>query len=106
MEEINVQSLKDKKDRNESFFLLDVREQFEYQISNIDGTLIPLKEIPDRLSEIEDHKDKEIVVMCRSGNRSAEACKFLEKQGFSNVKNLKGGINAWAREIDNSLPVY
>ena len=106
MEEISVQSLKEKKDRNESFFLLDVREQFEYQISNIDGTLIPLKEIPDRLSEIEDNKDKEIVVMCRSGNRSAEACKFLEEQGFSNVKNLKGGINAWAREIDNSLPVY
>jgi len=106
MEEITVQSLKEMKDQNESFFLLDVREHFEYQISNIDGTLIPLKELPDRLSEIEGYKESEVIVMCRSGGRSAEACKFLKNKGFSNVKNLKGGINEWAREIDSSLPVY
>jgi len=106
MKEITVQELKKKFDRDESFFLLDVREQFEYQISNIDGTLVPLDLLPEKIDEFENKKDKEIIVMCRSGGRSAKACKLLSKHGFSDVKNLKGGINAWAREIDSSLPVY
>lgn len=104
MKETTVQELKDKKDRNDDFTLLDVREPHEYQISNIDGTLIPLDDLPGRTDELE--KDKEIVVMCRSGARSAEAVKFLENKGFENVSNLVGGVNAWAKEIDNSLPVY
>lgn len=106
MKEITVQELKEKFDRDESFFLLDVREQFEYQISNIDGKLVPLDLLPEKIDEIEDKKDEEVIVMCRSGARSAKACRLLSKHGFSNVKNLKGGINAWAREIDSSLPVY
>lgn len=104
MKETTVQELKEKKDRNDDFTLLDVREPHEYQISNIDGTLIPLDDLPGRTDELE--KDKEIVVMCRSGARSAQAVKFLEKKGFENVSNLVGGVNAWAKEIDNSLPVY
>ena len=106
MKEITVQDLKDKMDAGEDFFLLDVREPHEYAISNIDGTLIPLGELPNRLNEIEDQRDKEVVVMCRSGGRSAQGLKILEKNGFSNVINLKGGVNAWAKEIDPSKPVY
>lgn len=106
MKEISVQELKAKKDAGEDFFLLDVREQHEYYISNIDGLLIPLGDLPNRVSEIEDQRDKEVVVMCRSGGRSAKACEFLTSQGFSNVTNLVGGVNKWAEEIDPSLPVY
>ena len=104
MKEITVQELKEKKDRNEDFTLLDVREPHEYQISNIDGELIPLDDLPGRTDELD--KEKEIVVMCRTGGRSANACRFLEKKGFKNVSNLVGGVNAWAKEIDTSLPVY
>ncbi len=104
MKETTVEELKKKIDQEEDFILLDVREPYEYQISNIDGKLIPQDDLPDRLDELD--KSKEIVVMCRSGARSAKACNFLEKNGFNNVSNLKGGVNAWAREIDNSLPVY
>lgn len=63
-------------------------------------------ELATRIDEIGDKKDEEIVCMCRSGGRSAEACKTLQKKGFTNVKNLKGGINEWAKKIDTSLPVY
>lgn len=106
MKEITVHELKEKKENNEPFFLLDVREHFEYYISNLNGTLIPLDELPGRLGEIEDKKNGEIIVMCRSGVRSANARNLLLDKGFKNVKNLKGGINQWAREIDTSLPVY
>jgi rhodanese-related sulfurtransferase len=106
MKEITVQELKKKFDKGDNFFLLDVREQFEYQISNIDGELIPQDLLPEKIEEIEDKKNDEVIVMCRSGGRSAKACELLSKNGFEDVKNLKGGINAWAREIDSSLPVY
>ncbi len=106
MDEITVQELKEMQDKKKSYFLLDVREDFEFQISNINGTLIPLDLLPDKLDEIEDKKDEEVIVMCRSGVRSAKAQKFLLDNGFKKVRNLKGGINQWAREIDNSLPVY
>lgn len=104
MKETTVQELKEKINQNEDFTLLDVREPYEYQISNINGTLIPLDELTGRTDEID--KEKEVVVMCRSGARSADACKFLEKKGFKNVSNLVGGVNAWAKEIDTSLSVY
>ncbi len=110
MEEITVQELKQKIDNdNDHVFLLDVREPFEQYQSKIEyknTQLIPVGELADRLDEVEDQKDQEIVCMCRSGSRSAEACKLLEERGFSDVKNLKGGINEWARSIDKSLPVY
>ena len=106
MEEITVSQLKEMQDAHKEFILLDVRETFEYEFSNIGGQLIPLDQLPDRLNEIEQHKDKELIIMCRSGSRSARACEFLSRNGFTNVKNLKGGINDWAREIDSSLPIY
>ena len=108
MKEITVEELSKKLNKGEKDqpFILDVRESFEYQISNIDGTLIPLKQLNDRLDEIEEYKETEVVVMCRSGGRSGQATRFLEAQGFEDVKNLKGGINQWAKTIDDSLPVY
>lgn len=109
MEEITVEQLKQKIDEQKGTFVLDVREPFEKYQSDIDydhSALIPVGELATRIDEITDKKEEEIVCMCRSGGRSAEACKILSSKGFTNVKNLKGGINEWAREIDNSLPVY
>ena len=105
MKEITVQELKAKKDAGEDFFLLDVREGWEYEVSNVDGVHIPLGELPDRLAELEDQRDAEFVVMCRSGGRSGKAAEFLTSQGFSNVHNLKGGMTAWGKEIDPTVPV-
>lgn len=109
MQEITVQELKSKIDNNEDIFVLDVREPFEQYQSKLDyenSKLIPMGELGSRMNEIKSHKDSEIVCLCRSGGRSARACQMLEREGFENVKNLKGGINDWARHIDNSLPVY
>ena len=106
MEEITVYELKQKRESGEEFLLLDVREPFEYEISNIDGQLIPLDQLSERMDELSGYEDKEIVIMCRSGGRSARACEMLSRNGFQNVKNLKGGVNDWAREIDPTLPVY
>ena len=105
MKEITVQQLKEKKESGDDFFLLDVREGFEYMVSNLDGEHIPLGDLPSRVDEIKNNKDSEVVVMCRSGGRSGKALEFLEKEGFSNVHNLKGGITAWSKEIDTSMAV-
>lgn len=105
MKEITVQELKDKKESGEDFLLLDVREDVEYLVSNLDGHHIPLGQLDTRLKEIEGHKDSQVIVMCRTGNRSSRAASFLEKKGFDDVANLKGGIKKWADDIDPSLPV-
>lgn len=106
MKEITVEELKKKLDQREPLLLLDVRELFELHISNIDteSTLIPLDELQDRMKELD--KTSEIVVICRSGNRSRIACESLLENGFSNVANLKGGMNEWSVKIDPSLPQY
>lgn len=105
MKEITVQDLKTKKESNEKFVLLDVREDWEYMISNIDGIHIPLGELPHRISEIEHEKNSELIVMCRAGGRSSKAVEFLSANGFTNVTNLKGGMKEWGKEIDPSLPI-
>jgi rhodanese-related sulfurtransferase len=85
--------------------LLDVREPFERQLARIEPSLhIPMDEVPARLSELS--RDREIVVYCHSGGRSAMVAGFLEQQGFSHVANLSGGIDAWAREVDRKVPRY
>ena len=109
MSEITVQELKNKIDGGERPFILDVREPFEKYQSDISydhKVLIPIGDLPDRLDELEAYTEQEIVCLCRSGSRSAQACAFLRKRGYSDVKNLKGGINSWAKQIDTSLPVY
>jgi adenylyltransferase/sulfurtransferase len=103
--ETDVKELKRKIDANEDFFLLDVREPNEFQIGRIPGsTLIPLGEVPQRVNEIP--RDKEIVVHCKMGGRSAKAAAFLRQHGYKNVKNLKGGILDWSDKIDPSVPKY
>ncbi len=104
MNEITVQELKEKFDNQDDFQLIDVREDFEYETSNLGGRLIPLGGILIETDKID--QDKPVVVMCRSGKRSAAAIMQLEQQGFTNLYNLRGGILAWAAEIDPDITVY
>ncbi len=101
---ITVQELKERLDRGDDIFLLDVREPQEYQIVNLGAHLIPLGELPARVNELD--TSREIVVHCHSGARSARAVDFLRQMGFKKVKNLAGGINQWAARIDPTLPRY
>jgi len=102
MIEISVQELKAMIDAKEELFILDVREEYEYEAANIGATLIPMGDIMERVNEVP--KDKKVVVHCRSGKRSATVINALEQNfGYTNLVNLKGGIIAWASEIDNSL---
>lgn len=103
MKTISVDELKELKDSGADFQLIDVREQSEYDQSEIGGELIILGTIPNNIDKIA--KDKQVVVHCRSGKRSANAIMFLEQHGFDNLYNLEGGILAWRDEIDSSLDV-
>lgn len=104
MKEISVQELKEKIDNNEDFQLIDVRETFEYEMSNLDGLNIPLAGILIETDKIA--TDRPVIVQCRSGKRSAAAIMQLEQQGFDNLYNLKGGILAWQAAFDPNMPVY
>ena len=101
---MTVEELKQRRDRGDDLFVLDVREPHEYQICNIGGHLIPLGDLASRVNELD--SSREIVAHCRSGKRSAEASEFLRKAGFRKVSNLKGGILAWSDEVDPSVPKY
>ena len=105
VDRISVEDLKKKLDNGDDIFLLDVREPHEYEINNINnGYLIPLNDLPDRVNELDSSRD--IVAYCKVGGRSARAVDFLRKTGFKKVKNLVGGINAWAEKIDKTMPRY
>ncbi len=104
---MNIQPIevKEKKDAGEDFILLDVREAWEYERSHVpDSILIPLSEIPRRLAELD--KDDEIITMCHHGMRSASAQAFLIQQGFTNVTNMTGGIDAYSLTADPTIPRY
>ena len=103
--DITAVQLADKLEHGDQIRLLDVREPHELEISHLDGaTVVPLGQLAARLSELD--SAEEMVVLCKSGTRSARALELLVSAGFRKVKNLKGGINAWAEEIDPSLPIY
>jgi rhodanese-related sulfurtransferase len=103
MKEIDVHQLKAMMDAKEDFQLIDVREPHEYDVANLGGQLIPLGTVVDRAEEISE--EKRVVIHCRSGKRSEMAILELERRfGFDNLHNLKGGILAYANEIDPSLP--
>jgi sulfur-carrier protein adenylyltransferase/sulfurtransferase len=102
---ITASELREKLDRKEKFVLVDVREPYEYDICNIPGSkLIPLGELPARLSELDSADD--IVLHCKVGGRSAKALKILQEAGFRKLSNLRGGITAWSDEVDPSVPKY
>lgn len=104
MNEITVQELKQKIDNNEDFQLIDVREPFEYEMSNLGGENIPLGGILLESDKIA--TDKPVIIQCRSGKRSATAIMQLEQLGYDNLYNLEGGILAWAQEFDPGMQVY
>ena len=94
-QDITPAELKERLAKGEKPFIVDVREDWEYQEQNIGALNIPLGSLPERLDELETHKNAEIIVHCRSGARSASARAFLQQQGFTNVRNLTGGILAY-----------
>lgn len=101
---ITVQELREKLARGDKFVLIDVREPWENEEFNLGGTLMPLGGLMNNLWELEDHKNDEIVVYCRSGNRSGMAQALMQAQGFSNVRNTTGGIIAWREAFGNAKP--
>ena len=105
MKEITVQQLKEMQNNKEDFQLIDIREEYEFDICNLGGQLIPMGEVADNIEKID--RNKKVVVHCRSGKRSASVIQMLEQQhGFTNLINLKGGIMAWAEEIDQEMAKY
>ncbi|MDW8274113.1 MAG: rhodanese-like domain-containing protein [Chitinophagales bacterium] len=105
IKEITVQELKQMIDNGHDFQLIDVREPHEYEICNLNGLLIPMNEVPDQTDKFD--RQKTVVVHCRSGARSARVIEYLQNaHGFTNLYNLKGGILAWADEIDPSIQKY
>ncbi|NNE28203.1 MAG: rhodanese-like domain-containing protein [Saprospiraceae bacterium] len=93
--DINVQELKEKISNGSELVLIDVREPYEHDEFNLGGTLIPLGEVTRIFEEFEDKKTEEVIVYCRSGNRSGMAQQLMKQAGFENVRNLLGGVLAW-----------
>lgn len=105
MKEISVFTLNEKIKMGQRPTIIDVREQDELDIVSIDEARhIPMAQIPSRMSELE--RDGELIIMCKSGGRSARVCEYLEQNGYSNVINLSGGILSWAQNIDRTLKTY
>ena len=103
--DITAQELASKLEASGSLRLIDVREPHELEISHLEGAeLIPLGQFASRLSELD--SSEEIVLFCKAGTRSTRALEILASAGFKKIKNLKGGINAWAQKVDPSLPIY
>jgi sulfur-carrier protein adenylyltransferase/sulfurtransferase len=104
MKEVTVTELKQMMDNKEDFQLIDVREPYEADIAQMGGELIPMGEVMNNLDRIS--KTKKVIVHCRSGARSGTIVKALESQGYNNLYNLKGGILAWADQVDPSIQKY
>ena len=105
--ELTPEQLKQRLDTGEPVTLLDVREEYEWDIANLGpygAQLVPLGDLPDRMEQLD--READIVVYCRSGSRSKGAARHLRAHGFTRVWNLKGGVNAWAREVDPRMSTY
>jgi rhodanese-related sulfurtransferase len=104
--ELSPREFLDRREGGEEMTLLDVREDWEVALAPVptDTVHIPMGEVSDRIGELD--PNKETVVICRSGGRSAQVAEFLERQGFGKVFNLSGGILAWSRVIDPRIPQY
>ena len=104
--EISVEDVKGKMDAGESFTLLDVREPWEFETARIaDARLMPMGDVPSRAHQELD-PDDHIVVMCHHGVRSMNVTVWLRQQGFENAQSMRGGIDAWARRVDEKVPKY
>lgn len=102
---ISTTELKTRLDKGDSLILVDVREEWEYSLAKIKNSiLIPLGTLPQSLAQL--NRDSEIIAICHHGMRSADATSFLLQQGFQNVKNLVGGIDAWSVQVDATVPRY
>jgi len=95
MNDITTQELRERLEKGEKLHILDVREQWEFDEANLNGVLIPLGELPERLAELDSWKNDEIIVHCKSGGRSGRAKEFMKTKGFENVRNLLGGITEY-----------
>jgi rhodanese-related sulfurtransferase len=96
MQNISAEEVKTRMDKGESLTLIDVREPFEHEDFNIGGILYPLGKIQSMMiDELEEYKDNEVILYCRSGNRSGQACMILDMLGFADTKNLVGGMVSW-----------
>ena len=105
--EIDCKTVKSKLDAGGDFVFIDCREQDEYDTVKIEGaTLLPMSQIQDRVGELAQHKDSEIIIHCHHGGRSLQVAMWLKQQGFQNALSMAGGIDVWAQEIDPSLPRY
>lgn len=102
--QIRAEELKQRLDAGENLFLLDVRDESEYEISNIGGQLIPLPELSGRVNELD--ANRTIVAVCKMGSRSQKAAQMLHEAGFPKVWNLTGGIHAWSDRVDHSVRKY
>lgn len=102
--EIQAEDLKSRLDHGDNLFLLDVRDAYEYEKSNIGGHLIPLPQLAKRLHELD--TEQEIVALCKMGPRGVKAVELLQKYGFKKVSNLRGGIHAWSDRVDHSVRKY
>ena len=105
--EITPKELKDRIDQGNKPFLLDIREERELAVCALDfDSHIPMNQLPDRFHELDAQKDKDLVVYCRSGGRSANCAEFLRAQGFKSVINLVGGTLAWSDQVDPTMAKY
>lgn len=105
--EIDCQSVAKLRGEDADFLLLDVRQPDEYETAKIEGSvLIPMGELGDRIGELEEHKEKHVVVHCHHGGRSLRVTHALRQAGFTNVQNMTGGIDQWSQQIDDSVPRY
>ena len=101
MQQITVEEVKQRLDNGEKLNLIDVREPSEYAEYNIGAKLVPLGQILNmQIDDLEDLKNEEVIVHCKAGSRSTQACMMLEQMGFTNVKNVVGGMMAWQERID------
>lgn len=105
--EVDCQTLKSRLDAVEDLFLLDCREADEYEIAQISGaTLLPMSELQQRMDELNEHRDRHVVVYCHHGMRSLRVAHWLRGQGFASAQSLAGGIDQWSQQIDPAVPRY
>lgn len=105
--EVDCQSVKARQDAGDSFLFLDCRETSEYEAVKIQGTtLLPMSELAERVNELEEHRDSDIIIHCHHGGRSLRVANWLRQQGFTAAQSMAGGIDVWAVEIEPGMLRY